>query len=48
MSTQTPQAKKKIAKAVRVGDWQCAKCGANVFATKSACFKCKTPKGSQG
>ena len=29
----------------RDGDWTCSKCGANVFASKSACFKCNTPRG---
>ena len=29
----------------RDGDWRCTNCGANVFANKSACFKCNTPKG---
>ena len=30
--------------ASRPGDWECPKCGANVFASKLACFKCRTPK----
>ncbi|CAK0850188.1 unnamed protein product, partial [Prorocentrum cordatum] len=25
---------------VRSGDWECPKCGTNVFATKAECFKC--------
>lgn len=29
----------------RDGDWRCTSCGANVFASKTACFKCGTPKG---
>ena len=29
----------------REGDWTCTKCGANVFASKSACYKCGTPRG---
>ena len=30
------------------GDWECPSCGANVFASKDACFKCGTPKGGSG
>merc|ERR1719343_164902 len=33
------------------GDWDCPSCGAMVFASKSSCFKCGTPKpggGGQG
>lgn len=26
------------------GDWPCPSCGANVFASKNACFKCGEPK----
>ena len=26
------------------GDWNCPECGAMVFASKNACYKCKTPK----
>lgn len=29
---------------VRAGDWLCPACGANVFAGKTACFRCHTPK----
>lgn len=29
---------------VREGDWVCASCGSNVFATKSECFKCGAPR----
>ena len=29
---------------VRPGDWTCPSCGANVFASKSNCFRCQTPK----
>ena len=29
---------------VRPGDWTCPSCGANVFASKLACFRCSTPK----
>eukprot|EP00617_Octactis_speculum_P020749 CAMPEP_0185757206 /NCGR_PEP_ID=MMETSP1174-20130828/15674_1 /TAXON_ID=35687 /ORGANISM="Dictyocha speculum, Strain CCMP1381" /LENGTH=178 /DNA_ID=CAMNT_0028436519 /DNA_START=65 /DNA_END=597 /DNA_ORIENTATION=+ len=32
----------------RPGDWICEKCEANVYASKSACFKCGTPKGAGG
>lgn len=28
------------------GDWECPKCGKNVFASKKKCFACGTPKGS--
>jgi len=28
----------------RPGDWDCAQCGARVFASKSACFKCGARK----
>ena len=27
-------------------DWECPKCGANVFASKDACFKCGAEKSS--
>jgi hypothetical protein len=32
------------------GEWRCAKCGVNVFATKSSCFKCHAlrPGGADG
>mmetsp|Transcript_36544 Transcript_36544/g.92613 ORF Transcript_36544/g.92613 Transcript_36544/m.92613 type:complete len:247 (+) Transcript_36544:78-818(+) len=33
---------------VRPGDWTCPECGANVFAMKSACFRCNTPKPNYG
>ena len=33
---------------VRPGDWTCPKCRANVFASRSECFKCRTPKSSDG
>jgi len=26
------------------GDWKCAECGINVFASKSECFRCRAPK----
>ena len=29
---------------VRPGDWRCPSCGANVFASKTECFRCQTPK----
>ena len=41
---EAKRAKKKQAKVVREGDWRCGKCGASVFASKSACFKCKMPR----
>eukprot|EP00802_Teleaulax_amphioxeia_P018271 Tamp_18462.p2 GENE.Tamp_18462~~Tamp_18462.p2 ORF type:complete len:307 (+),score=24.66 Tamp_18462:119-922(+) len=28
----------------REGDWTCPTCSANVFATRSECFRCQTPK----
>jgi len=28
----------------RPGDWTCPRCGMNVFASKTCCFKCGTPK----
>eukprot|EP00938_MAST-03A_sp_MAST-3A-sp1_P005803 g5803.t1 len=28
----------------RQGDWTCPRCGANVFASKLACYKCRTPR----
>ena len=31
----------------RPGDWDCGVCGANVFASKSKCFKCKASKGER-
>jgi len=27
-------------------DWECPRCGANVFASKDACFKCRAVKSS--
>lgn len=30
----------------RPGDWLCPSCGANCFASRDTCFKCKTPKPS--
>ncbi|CAE8627381.1 unnamed protein product [Polarella glacialis] len=32
----------------KAGDWDCEKCGAMVFASKDACFKCNEPKGGGG
>mmetsp|Transcript_29639 Transcript_29639/g.53092 ORF Transcript_29639/g.53092 Transcript_29639/m.53092 type:complete len:171 (+) Transcript_29639:84-596(+) len=32
----------------RPGDWECSKCGANVFASKDECFKCGTSKDGGG
>lgn len=32
----------------RPGDWECPSCGANVFASKSHCFKCQTPRPGGG
>jgi hypothetical protein len=32
------------AAAGRSGDWACPSCEASVFASKSACFKCGTPR----
>eukprot|EP00962_Isochrysis_galbana_P047205 scaffold19223_cov112-Isochrysis_galbana.AAC.1 len=29
---------------VRPGDWICPNCNSNVFASKSTCFRCQTPK----
>ena len=29
---------------VRQGDWTCPNCAAHVFASKTACYKCRTPK----
>jgi hypothetical protein len=31
---------------IRLGDWYCPRCGANVFASKVKCFRCSTPKPS--
>jgi len=31
---------------VRPGDWECPECGANVFASKTECFKCGARKPS--
>eukprot|EP01062_Namystynia_karyoxenos_P045850 TRINITY_DN34166_c0_g1_i1.p1 TRINITY_DN34166_c0_g1~~TRINITY_DN34166_c0_g1_i1.p1 ORF type:complete len:671 (+),score=201.13 TRINITY_DN34166_c0_g1_i1:91-2013(+) len=28
----------------RPGDWTCGRCGANVFASKASCFRCRAPK----
>ena len=32
----------------RPGDWTCPRCSANVFASKSECYKCNEPKPSGG
>ena len=32
----------------RPGDWDCGACGAHNFASRSACYKCQTPKGDVG
>ena len=32
----------------RPGDWTCPRCSANVFASKSACYKCGEPKPPGG
>jgi len=32
----------------RDGDWNCPGCNALVFASKSECFKCHTPKPAAG
>jgi len=29
---------------VRPGDWTCSNCGANVYATKTNCYRCQAPK----
>jgi len=44
-ASTTPVAPAKTSKGgkggeVRPGDWTCPQCGANVFASKSSCFKC--------
>ena len=28
----------------QMGDWNCAACGAMVFGSKNACYKCHTPR----
>ena len=33
---------------IRPGDWECPQCGANVFASKTECFRCHTPKPGGG
>ena len=33
---------------VRPGDWECPACGANVFASKMACYRCQAPKPGGG
>ncbi len=30
------------------GDWECPSCDANVFASKSTCYKCNTPRPGGG
>jgi ATP-dependent RNA helicase DDX5/DBP2 len=37
---EAKRARRKMSKAKRDGDWTCRNCGANVFATKTKCFKC--------
>ena len=33
---------------IKPGDWPCLHCGANVFASKDACFRCGVRKGEHG
>ena len=35
-------------KDAKAGDWTCAACGAGVFASKDACFKCGAKRGDKG
>jgi len=32
----------------RPGDWPCASCNANNFASRNSCFKCNEPRGASG
>jgi superfamily II DNA/RNA helicase len=41
---EAKKAQRKKRGEVRDGDWICSGCGANIFGSKSSCFKCKTPK----
>ena len=41
---EAKRVRRKISKAKREGDWTCRKCGANVFARKTKCFKCGESK----
>ena len=43
-----PRAERGGADGARPGDWACPKCNANVFASKTACYKCGEPKPSGG
>ena len=42
------QADLRTGETVRPGDWTCPECRANVFAMKSSCFRCNTPKPNGG
>ncbi len=41
---EAKKAQRKKKGEIREGDWICSGCGANIFGSKSSCFKCKTPK----
>ena len=34
----------KMMGGAQMGDWNCAACGAMVFGSKNACYKCHTPR----
>ena len=40
----TPSRKKGDGPQRREGDWDCPRCGINCFESKTACFKCHTPR----
>ena len=41
-----PRSERSGSDSGRPGDWTCPQCSANVFASKSACFKCGATKDS--
>ena len=50
LAHESPKEKPKFheaSKGVKAGDWSCGVCNANVFASKSACFKCGAAKGAE-
>jgi len=42
-----PRREWRSADSIRAGDWECPACGTNVFGSKAACYKCKTPKPTE-
>jgi len=45
---QAPVASGGLMQGQKPGDWICPGCKSNVFASKSSCFRCSTPKPAEG